>query len=39
VRTNRIGMMRYDLRPRFDFEEIQEVFCKKMTRGDGASHT
>jgi hypothetical protein len=33
VRTNRIEM-RYDLVPRVDFEEIQEVLCKNMTRDD-----
>jgi hypothetical protein len=33
VRINKIGM-RYDLRPRVDFEEIQGVLHKKMTRDD-----
>jgi hypothetical protein len=33
VQTNRIGMG-YDLGPHVDFEEIQEVLCKKMTRDD-----
>ena len=33
VQTNRIGM-EYDLVPRVDFEEIQGVLCKKMTRDD-----
>jgi hypothetical protein len=34
VRTNMIEM-RYNLRPWFDFEEIQGViYKKKMTRGD-----
>jgi hypothetical protein len=33
VRTNRIEM-RYDLVPWVDFEEIQGVLYKKMTRDD-----
>jgi hypothetical protein len=33
VRINKIGM-RYDLRPRVDFVEIQGVLRKKMTRDD-----
>ena len=33
VRTNRIEM-EYDLVLRVDFEEIQGVLCKKMTRDD-----